>query len=106
MVNGRSATASEDNAAEAGGSGPWFTVETVAPVAGTSAGGGITDVTIFRGKPQITKDSVSITYSDTEFEFAAATLLDFDETEVRFGAHISTWPLYRGHESDRTQRRR
>ena len=84
VVNGRSADGSEDNAGEADGSGPWFTVETTPPGADVP-GGGITEVTLFRVKPQVTKDSVAITYSDTEFEFDSTTPLEFDETRVRYG---------------------
>ena len=84
VVNGRSADGSEDNAGEAAGSGPWFTVTTVEPSTDVP-GGGITEVTLFRVKPQVTKDSVAITYSDTEFEFDSTTPLEFDETRVRYG---------------------
>ena len=86
VVNGRTAVASADNdsAPSSAGTGPWFTVVAEAP-GNTVPGGGITAVVLHNVVPQDAANSVSITFTDTDFAFSSETPLDIDETKVNHG---------------------
>ena len=72
VVNGQRAVASTDDGDVPDGTGPFYRVAVLAPGdagATTTPGGGIQAVTIHRLAPQNAKDSVQITFKETEFAF-------------------------------------
>ena len=105
VVNGRTATAADTDAANAGGitasddapsgSGPWFTAQVATPGTDNAAppvlatnipGGGVTHVFVRRVTPQPVANSVSVTYRFSEFDFGGtATPLDDRGSTVRDG---------------------
>ena len=98
VVNGRSAAPATDNATPTGpeGTGPWYsvTVGTIGAGVAEVPGGGITAVTIHRLAPQDAENSVSVTYSITEFDFGddnaspavdSTTPLSLADSSVRYG---------------------
>ncbi len=98
VVNGRTAAASTDNISAPAnvGSGPWYTVAAGGDQAEDNSGQrgtpeitavdgmGVKGVVIHNLKPQDAANSVSITYTDTEFDFSSDTPLDLEETRVRY----------------------
>ena len=84
VVNGQRAVASTADNDVPDGTGPFYRV-VVMEAGAQTPGGGIQSVTIHRLAPQNAKDSVQITFKETEFAFdTSETPIDTDRSRVRF----------------------
>jgi hypothetical protein len=89
VVNGQRAVASDDADDVPDGTGPYYRVVVLDPGDAdpgmATPGGGIQAVTIHRLAPQNAKDSVQITFKETEFAFDTSfTPIDTSSSSVRF----------------------
>ena len=90
-VNGRTATASKDDGTAPDNiqNAPWFSIlEEGEGGEADKNGGGILAIEVHNIVPQNVANTVSVTFTDTEFKFDGTTPLDIDESAVNYGGTV------------------